>query len=155
MLWAEHDALLAVPAQARTRGPANGATHEPGTVEPTGDRLGELVRSIGRRTEEAGRAAALRRPTHIVAMIGVPPVDLDARRAWRDAAAAIESYEARWAQSVAGDEPSHAPAQIADRRAVETLVARLATPPDDRPAAPTEPIDLGGGEAVSVGPPDW
>jgi hypothetical protein len=58
--------------------------------------LADLELEIARRTRMAGRAAEVDRPEHVIAMLGDPPVDLDARERWRRAAGAIESHSARW-----------------------------------------------------------
>lgn len=58
--------------------------------------LRRLDAAITRRTELAGRAAEIDRPTHIVAVLGEPPTGLADRERWRDAAGAVESYRARW-----------------------------------------------------------
>ena len=58
--------------------------------------LTDLDKTIHWRARLAGRAAEIDRPEHVVSRIGAPPTVLSAREQWRDAAAAIESYFARW-----------------------------------------------------------
>jgi conjugative relaxase-like TrwC/TraI family protein len=58
------------------------------------DQVQELADEIDWRAAQAGRAAELTRPDHVVEVIGPPPVG--DRTAWRAAAAAIESYNARF-----------------------------------------------------------
>jgi hypothetical protein len=75
-----------------------GADHHEDLVE-----VARLRRGIGWRASLAGRAAEIDRPGHVVALLGDPPVDLDGRERWRTAAAAIESYHARWGEDPIGD----------------------------------------------------
>lgn len=71
--------------------------------------LDRLAEQIEWRTAQAGRAAELDRPTDVVDHLGRPPVG--DRSAWRAAAGAIESYNARFAH-IDGDHldahPDHA-----------------------------------------------
>lgn len=60
--------------------------------------VAELDETIEWRTTQAGHAAEHTRPSHVVDVIGPPPVG--DRTAWRDAAGAIESYQARWQQPI-------------------------------------------------------
>jgi hypothetical protein len=69
------------------------------TIDDTPDqdlRLSELDADIDERARLAGRAAEIDRPHYIVDLIGEPPTSLVGRDEWRAAAAAIESYRARW-----------------------------------------------------------
>ncbi|MGH9185667.1 MAG: hypothetical protein ACRD0U_07635, partial [Acidimicrobiales bacterium] len=96
-------------------------------------RLGALDRTIERRTRLAGRAAEIDRPAHIMEVLGDPPASLAGRERWRDAAAAVESYQARW-----GGEPNESPTRPADLSReqldhlahVEGQVARASGLPD-------------------------
>jgi conjugative relaxase-like TrwC/TraI family protein len=90
--------------------------------------LSGLERAIERRARLAGHAAEIDRPEHVVALLGDPPLSLDGRGRWRDAAGTIESYCARWGQQP-GDLSGHGPdapqAQVADLREIQRRVALL------------------------------
>ncbi len=67
--------------------------------------LDRLAEQIEWRTGQAGRAAELDRPDAVVDQLGQPPVG--DRTAWRAAAGAIESYNARFAHTDAEDLDAH------------------------------------------------
>jgi hypothetical protein len=97
--------------------------------------LDALDHAIERRTRLAGHAAEIDRPSHVIDVLGEPPRDLDGRARWRMAAAAIESYRARWHQDVIVDDdvavrdlPADHAAQLAVvRRAIDAVE----TPPGE------------------------
>jgi hypothetical protein len=86
---------------------------------------------IARRTRFAGRAAEVDRPDHLVAVLGQPPVELEGRDRWRQAAGEIESYAARWGtmpdlsedDPLAGPEPGQAAHLASVERAVAATMA--------------------------------
>lgn len=99
-LWAEWD-TLAGRLQNGAPGNADNETTER-------ERLSELERAIEWRTRQAAHAAELDRPARVTDLIGEPPVG--DRTAWRTAAGAIESYEARWESTSQADrlqDPAH------------------------------------------------
>jgi hypothetical protein len=93
--------------------------------------VAELEFEITRRTRLAGRAAEVDRPEHVVTALGEPPVDLEGRDRWRQAAGAIESYSARWGtvpdlskdDRQAGLEPGQTAHLASVERAVAAAVA--------------------------------
>lgn len=94
------------------------------------DRLNALDSTIERRAHLAGRAAEIDRPPHIVAILGVPPTDREGRARWRTAAAAVESYAARWDEppDVRGDALDTFTAAQAEQLAeVRSAIEGLAT----------------------------
>ncbi len=85
-LWAERDAA----ALAERHGDADSGG------ECDLERIADLDDAIDRRARLAGRAAEIDRPRDVLDLIGDPPTSLLGRDDWRAAAAAIESYRARW-----------------------------------------------------------
>lgn len=114
-LWAEWD-TLAGKLQ-------NSAPENTGTRTTKRERLSELERAIEWRTRQAAHAAELDRPERVTSLIGEPPVG--DRTAWRTAAGAIESYEARWEATSQVDrlqDPAHDDHQRRVDAAVEACV---------------------------------
>lgn len=96
--------------------------------------LHEVSEEIQWRTAQAAHAAELDRPRHVTDIIGEPPVG--DRTAWRTAAGAIESYNARWAD-VPADKLEHDPAHQDHHARVTDAVEASKLPPVPRIAAPT------------------
>lgn len=92
---AEQD-LCQVEAQKQARGEWQ-VQHQP-EFEARHD----LAAAIARRRKLAGRAAELDPPSEVTAQIGAPPDEPQERPAWRAAAGALISYEARWAAANPG-----------------------------------------------------
>ncbi|MGQ0618290.1 MAG: AAA family ATPase [Acidimicrobiia bacterium] len=90
-LWHAHDRLA-----AHLSDPPADCSHER-------RKLDEIQGAIAHRGHLAARAAEIDRPRHIIDMIGEPPPGFHGREQWRDAAAAIELYEARWGTSLGAD----------------------------------------------------
>ncbi len=85
------------------------------------DQVQELAAQIDWRAAQAGRAAEVTRPDHVLDVIGPPPVG--DRTAWRAAAAAIESYNARFhdvPDHLLDQHPDHADHHEQVRLAVDT-----------------------------------
>lgn len=135
-LWAEHDGLAHTPVPMRRRG-------DPRPVEAhqRRRRLEQLTRSIDQRTAQAGRAAEIERPEHVVALIGPPPVDDAGRQQWRDAAGAVESYQARWGSSPVLDTDMAGAEQVAHRDAALRALAPLRSP--EPATVPSAALELG------------
>lgn len=116
-LWTEWDALAGRIHSASTdSSPAAMAARE---------RLLELEHDIEWRTRQAAHAAELDRPARVTGLIGDPPSG--DRTAWRTAAGAIESYEARWdgtPHELRLDDPAHDDHQ----RRVEMAIAATHCP---------------------------
>ena len=103
------------------------------------DRVAILDRAIAVRAALAGHAAEVDRPSHLVALLGEPPVGLEGRERWREAAGAVESYRARWEVDEADClEPPDLPSQATHLGAVVVLVEAVADGEDT-------------GEAVELG----
>lgn len=98
------------------------------------DVLDELSNNIEWRATQAGLAAEIDRPDHVVTHIGHPPVG--DRTAWRAAAAAIESYNARW-EDVAADAVEADPAHKIHHEQVCEFVAVAQRHPTIDPPEPT------------------
>jgi len=94
------------------------------------DEVDELAEQIDWRAAQAGRAAELTRPGHVIDVIGPPPVG--DRNAWRAAAAAIESYNARFADvpdHLLDQHPDHAEHHEQVQLAVETATQPVVLDP--------------------------
>lgn len=94
------------------------------------NQVDDLAAQIDWRANQAGRAAELTRPDHVVDVIGPPPVG--DRTAWRTAAAAIESYNARFADipdHLLDQHPDHADHHEQVQIAVETATQPVVIDP--------------------------
>ncbi len=94
------------------------------------DEVEELAEQIDWRAAQAARAAELTRPGHVIDVIGPPPVG--DRDAWRTAAAAIESYNARFADiadHLLDQHPDHAEHHEQVRLAVEAAAQPVVLDP--------------------------
>jgi hypothetical protein len=115
-LWAAWDQAVIQPGEAPgdRRDALDEVAREHSTLSGVIDgleleALDRLAEQIEWRTAQAGRAAELDRPADVVDHLGEPPVG--DRTAWRAAAGAIESYNARFAHIDAQDldvHPDHA-----------------------------------------------
>lgn len=116
-LWQTHEAVATDPTSSRHAG--------------TWGALAEIDQIIERRAHLAARAAEIDRPRHVVALIGEPPPSLPGRHRWLAAAAAIESYEARWSTSAGELVDDRAPADQLQHLAhvqEEIAACRVAAP---------------------------
>lgn len=83
----------------------------------------DLAATIARRRRIAGRAAELDPPREVVDRLGLPSEDLDARPAWRNAAGALISYQARWATT--GPTPDRNEIELRHRRRVDLAITEV------------------------------
>ncbi len=123
----------------RPEGRHGGATAEtiPGVgSEVLGDqrhrmrRAAELKEAIRRQAEVVAEGDDADPPDHLLRLIGPAPAETKPAQAWRDAAAAVASYRARWGINDVGDalgRPPATPAQSAQLAGVRRSVDRLAS----------------------------
>jgi conjugative relaxase-like TrwC/TraI family protein len=139
-LWDERDQLVERHAADTQDTPEPVTSRDPGTESHLA-RLAELNDMIRYRTQLAGHAAEADRPQHIIALLGDSPVDTESRQRWRQAAAAIESYRARWASDLA--EPVTSPSRSAAQRAHLAHVIDTIGTASAAPEPTTADVELG------------